>query len=67
MLYKFLTFFWLLHIIYWEEIFIENDKLKLNVSEQFVLSNNKENIDFTLQSTEQYFNGNVTGIVFENN
>lgn len=39
----------------------------MNVSEQFVLSNNKENIDFTLQSTEQYFNGNVTGIVFENN
>lgn len=39
----------------------------MHVSEQFVLSNNKENIDFTLQSTEQYFNGNVTGIVFENN
>ncbi len=39
----------------------------MNVSEQFVLSNNEENIDFTLQSTEQYFNENVTGIVFENN
>lgn len=39
----------------------------MNVSEQFVLSNNEENIDFILQSTEQYFNGNVTGIVFENN
>lgn len=44
---------------------MEKDKLKLNVSSQFVLKNNEENIDLKLTEGVNITGGSVSGIVYD--